>query len=260
MRDRCVPVGATWSVWAALEVVEGGLVGSDHAGTRAGLDRHVAHRHPRLHRERLDRRAAKLDHVALAACRADLGNDRKDDVLCCHALGQLAIDSDGESLKGLQGQRLCGQNMLDLAGADAEGECPEGAVGGRMAVAADDRHARLGQAKLGADDVHDALVDVAHREKLDAELGAVATEGLHLGLAHRVRDGTRSGRNVVIFSGQGQVGAANRAAGQSQAVERLGAGHLVKQVQVDVQKVGLALSPTHDMCVPNLLGQRACHE
>ena len=59
-------------------------------------------------------------------------------------------------------ERLGGEDVLDLAGADAEGQGAEGAVGGGVAVAAHDRHARLGQALLGADDVHDALVAVAH--------------------------------------------------------------------------------------------------
>ena len=41
-------------------------------------------------------------------------------------------------------------------------------------VAADDRHARLGQPELRADDVHDALLDVAERVQADAELLGVA--------------------------------------------------------------------------------------
>ena len=44
-------------------------------------------------------------------------------------------------------QGLGGEHVLDLAGADAERERAEGAVGGGVAVAADDRHARLGQAR-----------------------------------------------------------------------------------------------------------------
>jgi hypothetical protein len=61
-------------------------------------------------------------------------------------------------------QRLGGQHVLDLAGADAEGQRTERAVRRRVRVAAHDGHAGLGQTELRADDVHDALVDVAHRE------------------------------------------------------------------------------------------------
>ena len=54
-------------------------------------------------------------------------------------------------------QRLRGQHVLDFARADAEGQGAERAVRRRVAVAADDRHARLRVAQLGADDVDDAL-------------------------------------------------------------------------------------------------------
>ena len=56
-------------------------------------------------------------------------------------------------------------------------ECP---VCARVAVAADDRHARLGEALLWADDVHDALVDVAHWVVRDAELGSVRSKRVDL--------------------------------------------------------------------------------
>jgi hypothetical protein len=64
----------------------------------------------------------------------------------------------------------------------------------------------------------------------------------------------------VIFGGKGQIGASNRAAGQSQPVERLGAGHLVQQMEVDVEKIRLTLCSTHQVRIPNLLGQSACHD
>ncbi len=71
--------------------------------------------------------------------------------------------------------------MLDLTGADAEGERAERAVGGGVTVTADDRHARLGQAQLRAHDVDDALAGVVHGVQPDAEVGAVLAQGLDLG-------------------------------------------------------------------------------
>ena len=64
--------------------------------------------------------------------------------------------------------------MLDFAGADAEGQCAERAVRGRVAVAADDGHARLRVAQFGADHVDDALVGVVDVVEADAELAAIA--------------------------------------------------------------------------------------
>ena len=106
-------------------------------------------------------------------------------------------------------------------------------------VAADDRHARLGDAELGADDVDDALAVGAERVERDAELGAVALERLDLDAADSsslMRRGDRRavGRDVVVGGGERAVRAADLAAGEPQAVEGLRAGDLVDEVQVDV--------------------------
>ena len=76
-----VPVGALRRLGTALDVVEGGLVGSDQAGLRAPLDAHVADRHPALHRELLDGLAAVLDDVALATAGAGVRDQRQHEVL-----------------------------------------------------------------------------------------------------------------------------------------------------------------------------------
>ena len=70
--------------------------------------------------------------------------------------------------------------MLDLAGADAKGQRSERPVRGGMRVAADDGHAGLGQAELGADDVDYALLGRLHVIELDAELRAVAAQRVDL--------------------------------------------------------------------------------
>jgi hypothetical protein len=156
-------------------------------------------------------------------------------------------------------------------------ERAERAVGGGVAVAAHDRQARLGQPELRADDVHDALVGVAHRVQPDAELGAVLAQRLDLGAGDRVgeravrtvergRGGERhapavdpGGGHVVVFGGDGQVGTAHLTAGLAQPVERLRAGHLVQQVKVDIEQIGLALRAAHHVGVPDFLGERTAH-
>ena len=197
--------------------------------------------------------------IALSAAGADLGDDGQHDVLGRHAVGQRAAHVDGQGAEGLERQRLRGEHVLDLGGADAEGERPEGAVRRGVAVAADDRHAGLGEAQLRADDVDDALVGVTHRIEADAELLAVAAQRLDLDLRHGVGDRARRRRDVVVLGGEGEIGAAHRATGESQAVERLWARHLVQEVEVDVEEVRLPLGPSHDVCVPDLLGECACH-
>ena len=244
-------------VLAALQVLERGLVGSDQARLRSGLDRHVAHRHAALHRQRPDGRTPVLDDVADAAARADLAEDREDDVLRRRALGQFAVDGDRHPLRSFLRQRLGGEHVLDLARADAERDRPERAVRGGVRVAAHDGHARHRAALLGADHVDDALARVTHREVDDAELGGVRPQ--RVDLLGRDRVGDRlvdvGRRHVVVFGGDRQVGAAHATARQPEAVEGLGAGHLVHEVEVDVQQVGFAGCGVHDVSVPDLLRQ-----
>ena len=108
----------------------------------------------------------------------------------------------------------------------------ECAVGGRVTVAADDRHAGLRESELRSDDVHDALFEVAHRMQPDAELFAVASQRFDLsarnGIGDRLVDVDR--RHVVVLGGDGQIRSPDTAAGEPQPVERLRAGHLMHEV------------------------------
>ena len=129
-------------------------------------------------------------------------------------------------------QRLRGEHVLDLAGADPEREGAERAVRGGVAVAAHDRQPGLGQAELGTDDVHDAPPRVAHPVQLDTELGAVPGEHLHLLGGDGVLDRavTTGGRVVVVDRRHGEVWAADGPAVEAQPVERLGRGDFVHEV------------------------------
>ena len=176
--------------------------------------------------------------------------------------GQLAVDRDRHRLERRERQRLRGEHVLDLAGADAERERAERAVRRGVRVAADDRQARLGEAELRSDLVDDALVGVAERVDAHAELRGVVAQRLDLRAAGLVGDRPvdveRGG--VVVLGRQGEVRAAHRATCETQALERLRARHLVHEVEVDVEEVGRPVgAPSHDVRVPDLLRQRAGH-
>ena len=152
--------------------------------------------------------------------------------------------------------------MLDLGGADAERHGAERAVRGGVAVAADDRQAGLGEPQLRADDVHDALLGVVHRVERHAELGAVLAQGLDLGAGHRVRDRREDVQrgDVVVLGRDGEVRPADGAAGEAEPVERLRAGDLVHEVEIDVEQVRLLpLTLANQVLIPHLLGQRGTH-
>ena len=147
--------------------------------------------------------------------------------------------------------------MLDLARADAERQRTERAVGRRVAVAADDGHAGQRETPFRPDDVHDPLAWVAAAVQADAELLAVAGQRVHLRSRDRIRERLveRRGRHVVVHRGDGEVGPADLATVEPQAVERLRRGHLVDEVEIDIEEVWLALSSAHDMAFPHLVRQ-----
>ena len=243
------------------DVLDRDVVGGDQARAGAGLDRHVADGHPAFHGEGRDGGPVVLQDGPGAAAGADLADDREDDVLGFEARRELADDLDPERLRPLAlPEGLRREDVLDLAGADAEGERPEGPVGAGVRVAADDRGAGERQAELGSDDVDDALVSALHVIERHAELRAVLAERLDLPLRERVLDVELVlGRDVVVEGGEGQVGPAHRPLGEPEAVERLRAGHFVDQVTVDVQQRGFFRGVNH-VTVPHLVKQGLGHE
>jgi hypothetical protein len=148
--------------------------------------------------------------------------------------------------------------VLHLGGADAEGQRAERTVGGGVGVAADDRHPGLSGAELGADHVDDPLAFGAERVDRDPELLAVCLQRLHLLARELVGDQPRGrgavGWHVVVGGGEGLVRAAHRALREPQPVECLRRGHLVHQVEVDVDEVVGDL-----MRLPGLLEQALGH-
>ena len=198
------------------------------------------------------------------AAGTDVTDDREYHVLGCDTVRDLTVDRDTHPLRPRLRQRLGGQHVLDLAGADTERQSPERAVGGGVAVAADHRHAGQGATLLGSDDVHDALPRIAHREVDDAELLGVLAQ--HLDLARGDGVGDRlidvGGRHVVVFGGHGEIRPAHLSTGEPQPVERLRAGDLVDEVQVDVEQVGFVGCRVHHVALPELLGEgsRGRHE
>src|SRR5262249_58400841 len=96
----------------------------------------------------------------------------EEDVLRVDPRAKLPGDLDAADLGTADREALAREHVAHLARADAERERAEGPVGARVAVAARDRHARLGQAELGPDHVHDALMARLPAGEADAVLAA----------------------------------------------------------------------------------------
>ena len=153
--------------------------------------------------------------------------------------------------------------MLDLAGADAVGQGAEGPMGGGVAVAADDGHARLGAALFRPDHMDDAVADIAHGEEFDPGVLHIARQGLklqpRLRVLHRVHAlGLADGGDIVVGDRQRQVRAPHLAVVGAQAREGLRRRHLMDQVQVDIED-GLAIRVLCDhVGVPDLVIKASC--
>ncbi len=199
--------------------------------------------------------------MPLPAADADRRGDRQREVLGRHAGSEAAIDDDRHGSGPLLRKRLGGQHVLDLAGPDPERECAERTVRGRVAVTANDHHAGLSEAELWPDDMDDALLRITQRVQADAEVGAVATQRLDLRARHRVGDHLvdRACRRVVVLCRDREIRASNGPTGQPQPLERLRAGHLVHEMHVDVEQVGLVVCTADDVSVPDLVRERTWH-
>ena len=244
----------------AAQVFERGVVDGDHPGPRAGLDRHVADRHPAFHRQRADRAAAEFDGVPAPARRADPADRGQHEVLGGDAGRQPAVGADQHRFRLLDQQALRRQDVLDLRSADAEGKRRERAVRAGVRIAADDRHPRQRRALLGADHVDDALPLVAERKiRLGAVRADVGVERLDLGPRDRIADAGVPvlGRRVVVGRGDDRADAPRRAARELQSFVGLRTGDLVDEMAIDVQERRAVGLRADDVAVPKLVVERA---
>uniref|UniRef100_A0A6J6A0F8 Unannotated protein n=1 Tax=freshwater metagenome TaxID=449393 RepID=A0A6J6A0F8_9ZZZZ len=121
--------------------------------------------------------------MADAAFNADLADRREDQILGGYAEAQFAFVADPHRLGTTLPQSLRGEDVFNFAGADAERERPKGAMGRRVAVAADNRHPRLSDAELRPDHVNNPLMLGAKRIDGHPKLGAVGLKRFDLNAA-----------------------------------------------------------------------------
>jgi len=116
----------------------------------------------------------------------------------------IAFDSDPHVLRLVLHEALRGEYVLDLRGADAEGERTERPVRRCMRIAADDGHTGQRRTLLRADYVNDALPRVPHTEQLDAVFLRVPGQRIHLRARQRVLDRSAVGRRGYVVVGRRQ--------------------------------------------------------
>ena len=258
--DGNVPLDTRRRERAALAVIDGLVIHRNQPGAGTGLDGHVADGHPSFHAQRADGGATELDGVARAAGRADLADEGQHDVFAAATRRQGAFDLDQHVLRFTGQQRLGGQHMLDLTGADAMRQRAERPVRRGVAVATNDGHARQGRTLFRSHHMDDALTLVVHLELRDAQPITVLVQGVDLEFGDRIGDALAAvgGGHVVVADRQIGAQPPNFATRQIQAFKRLCAGHLVNQMAVDVEHGRAVVLGVDDMLVPELVVKRSC--
>src|SRR5215213_4803881 len=102
------------------------------------------------------------------------------------------------------------------------------------------------------------IPDGSPRVQPDAELLAIAAQGLHLLGGDPVFNGEPDlgRRDVVIHRRDRKVGSPHLSPREPQSLECLRRGNFVDHVQVDVEEIRLLLGPAHHMLFPHLLYER----
>ena len=208
LRDGGVPILAFGAVGAAFQVFEGFFVWVDVTDSGAALDRHVADGHALFNGEAFDRWAGILVGVASSTVDPKGTDDVEDNIFCVDAGAKFAPDLDLADFEGRERHGLGGQDVSNLAGADAESDRTESTVGGGMGISASDGGAGLGDALFWTHNVDDALLAGWNVEEGDTEFGAVFAEFLDHGVSQRILEGFDSliGRNNMVDRGKGAIG------------------------------------------------------
>jgi hypothetical protein len=63
----------------------------------------------------------------------------------------------------------------------------------------------------------------------------------------------------VVLGREGEIGASYDPAVEPETVERLGRGHLVNEVEIDEEEIGLTLGAADDVLVPDFFRKRSTH-
>ena len=261
--ERALPVRALRRAGPALEVGERRVVGRDHAGARAGLDRHVADRHAPLHRERRGSASPAYSRTWPTAPPTPMRPIVPEDhVLRRDAERKLALVQDAHRLRPRPRQTTASPGRARPPTC----RCRRRARRTRRASRCGCRRRRSSSPgwvspSSGPIDVDDPLAPAAGRVERDAELGAVRAQRLEL-------RAWRAGRVTGPCVGRERCGPSSRARGRAggplrpasrKPVEGLRRRDLVDQVEVDVEERRLARLLAHDVALPDPVEERLRH-
>ena len=199
--------------------------------------------------------------MARGAIGADLGDDRKREVLGGEAVAEPAVGDDPHAPWLLLPEGLRRQHMGNFGRTDSKGERTEGAMGRGVTVTADDQEARQGQPQFRPNDVNDALPGIFQPEQGDALIAGilieVADHARDLGIGDRLVATAR--RHIMVGDAECQLRLCDAGAAPGQLAEGVKRAFM-NVVPVDPEQ-GLAVAFQDLVLSPEFVeqGQRRCH-
>ena len=118
------------------------VIGRDQCASGSSLNRQITERHAAFNSEGIDSQTAVFNHFAQRTARGNAPQYGQREVLGLRAGGQLAGNRDPHGAGHPVDKRLSREKMLYFRRSDAEPQSAERSVGGGVAVAANDHHAR----------------------------------------------------------------------------------------------------------------------
>ena len=177
---------------------------------------------------------------------------------------KLTLNRDAHIVHFLGHQRLGRQYMLYLTGTNTVGQAGQGTVGGGVGVPTDDGHAGHHSTLFRRHHMHNALAHIANPEFGDPEFTGIVLQGLHLNPRGVIGDvgGTleRRCRHVVINGGHTGTGPPRLTARQTQAFKRLGRGHLMDDLAINIDQRRAIFALGNEVGFPQFVIEGlACH-
>ena len=206
--------------------------------------------------------AGELQGVTRSGARPQVSDEVQDEILCRDAAAEPAVDGDPH-LAGLShGDGLGGEHVLDLGGADAEGQRPEAAHRAGVAVAADQGGPGQRNAELRGDHVDDPLARVVEIEEPDPGRSSHSPAACRTyGPAGAKVSSRRPGAcgDDVVDGGEGELGIAHPPPGAPEPLEGPERRDLVDHVAVHVEQIPAVVEPCHHVAGPELVEEGASH-
>src|SRR5690554_6777024 len=135
-----IPMLRLRRVRAPLNIIDRGIVDSDHSCPRTCLNRHIAQRHATFHAQAAYRRSCELNSVTSPSCSTDSADNSQRHIFGCHTLTELAFNSNLHGLRFLLHETLSRQHMLDLRGSNPMCQSAKGAICTGVRVSANNGH------------------------------------------------------------------------------------------------------------------------